>query len=67
MFRIKVCGVTSPEDAAMAAEAGADAVGINFFRESIRYVARPSAAPIVEAIRGKGTAVAVFESGRAHV
>lgn len=60
MFRIKVCGVTSPEDAAMALDAGADAVGINFYRESVRYVPMPSAAAIVEAIRGKGTAVAVF-------
>ncbi len=60
MFRIKVCGVTSPQDAAMAVEAGADAVGINFYRESARYVSVPSAATIVEAIRGKGNAVAVF-------
>lgn len=64
MFRIKVCGVTSPEDAAMATEAGADAVGINFYRESARYVPVPSAAAIVEAIRGRGTAVAVFVNER---
>lgn len=55
-----MCGITSPEDAAMAAEAGADAVGINFCRESVRYVPMTSAAAIVEAIRGKITAVAVF-------
>jgi phosphoribosylanthranilate isomerase len=60
MFRIKMCGVTSPGDAVLAAEAGADAVGINFFRASVRYVAPEAAAPIVEAIRGKATAVAVF-------
>jgi phosphoribosylanthranilate isomerase len=60
MFRIKVCGVTSADDAALAVEAGADAVGINFFRGSIRYVPPLSAAPIVEAVRGKAAAVAVF-------
>ncbi len=60
MFRIKVCGVTSAEDAALAVEAGADAVGINFFRGSIRYVPPLSAAPIVEAVRGRAAAVAVF-------
>lgn len=60
MFRIKVCGVTSPEDAALAVEAGADAVGINFFRKSIRYVPPASAAPIVEAVGKRATAVAVF-------
>ena len=60
MFRIKVCGVTSADDAALAVEAGADAVGINFFRGSIRYVPPLSAAPIVEAVRGRAIAVAVF-------
>ena len=60
MFRIKVCGVTSTEDAERAAEAGAEAVGINFFRGSIRYVSPRSAAPIVEALRGRATPVAVF-------
>jgi len=60
MFRIKMCGVTSPGDAVLAVEAGADAVGINFFRGSVRYVAPDAAAPIVEAVRNRATAVAVF-------
>ena len=60
MFRIKICGVTSPGDAALAVEAGTDAVGINFFRESVRYVAPEAAGPIVETIRERATAVAVF-------
>lgn len=60
MFRIKICGVTSALDAAMAAGAGADAVGINFFPGSGRYVPPDRAGPIVEAVRGKATPVAVF-------
>lgn len=60
MFRIKVCGVTSADDAVMAAESGADAVGINFFRDSVRYVAPREAAPIVEAVRGRAIVIAVF-------
>jgi len=60
MFRIKVCGVTSPEDAALAVEAGADAVGINFFAESARYVDPQAAAPIVEAVGKSATVVGVF-------
>jgi phosphoribosylanthranilate isomerase len=60
MFRIKVCGVTSADDASLAVEAGAEAVGINFFRGSIRYVPPLSAAPIVEAVRGRAATVAVF-------
>jgi phosphoribosylanthranilate isomerase len=35
--RIKVCGVVRPEDAALAAELGVDAVGVNFCKTSVRY------------------------------
>ncbi|MFO8007089.1 MAG: phosphoribosylanthranilate isomerase [Candidatus Brocadiia bacterium] len=38
MAKVKICGVTSPRDALMAAAAGADAVGFNFFPPSPRYV-----------------------------
>ncbi len=38
MFRIKICGINTVDDARSAAEAGADAVGFNFFPASVRYV-----------------------------
>ncbi len=38
MFRIKICGVKRPADLQAAAHAGADAVGLNFYRQSVRYV-----------------------------
>lgn len=60
MFRVKICGVTSAGDAAMAASLGADAVGINFYKGSRRYVPISEAAPIVAALRGKAVPVAVF-------
>jgi phosphoribosylanthranilate isomerase len=44
--RIKVCGVTRVEDALAAEEAGADAVGFMFFRESRRCVTVARAAEI---------------------
>jgi len=31
MFQIKVCGITTPDDALLAAEAGASAIGLNFY------------------------------------
>ncbi len=64
MFRIKVCGVTSAEDALGAVEAGADAVGINFFPGSTRFVPPSLAQPIVKALGDRATAVAVFVNER---
>ena len=39
MFRIKICGITAVDDARMVTAAGADAVGLNFYPPSRRYVA----------------------------
>jgi phosphoribosylanthranilate isomerase len=38
MLRIKICGLTTPQDAEAAIQAGADALGFNFFAGSKRYV-----------------------------
>jgi phosphoribosylanthranilate isomerase len=38
MFRVKVCGITSVADACAVAAAGADAVGLNFYARSPRYI-----------------------------
>ncbi len=65
MFRIKICGVTTVEDAAFAAGAGADAVGVNFFEGSRRYVPPGRAAAIVRAVlAGGATPVGVFVNAR---
>ncbi len=40
MTLIKVCGITSLEDATMVAKAGVDWIGLNFWPESKRYVDR---------------------------
>ena len=38
LFRVKICGVTSAADAQMSINAGADAIGLNFFSGSPRSV-----------------------------
>jgi phosphoribosylanthranilate isomerase len=43
MVRVKICGVTLPEDALLAAELGADAIGLNFYSESPRCISPYSA------------------------
>ena len=43
---LKVCGITNAEDAAAAVEAGANALGFNFYARSPRYIAPDEAARI---------------------
>ena len=49
--RVKVCGVTSPEDAVLAVERGADFLGLNFYPPSPRHLAPERAAEIAAAAR----------------
>lgn len=38
MFRVKICGIRQVEDAVSVGEAGGDAIGLNFFPGSKRFV-----------------------------
>lgn len=58
--RIKICGVTTPEDARFAAETGADAVGLNFYPKSPRFVTPQQAAAVVRALPAFTAPVGVF-------
>ena len=48
--RVKICGITRPEDGAMAAALGADALGLVFYPPSPRFVALETAQRIVAAL-----------------
>jgi phosphoribosylanthranilate isomerase len=58
--RIKICGVTRPEDAAAACAAGADALGIVFYAPSPRNVDPAAAAAILARVPPFVTTVGVF-------
>jgi len=57
---VKICGITRLEDALLAADAGADAVGFNFWRPGRRYVSPERAAEIAGALPGGIRRVGVF-------
>lgn len=65
MFTIKICGITRPEDAIVAAEAGADAIGLNFYAKSPRYVSIETAFTIAQAVAGGPLVVGVFVNASA--
>lgn len=58
--RIKICGLTRPEDLAGAIAAGADAVGFVFYAKSPRYIQPAAAAQLVVQIPPFVTAVGLF-------
>lgn len=60
MVRIKICGVTTAEDAWLAADSGADAVGLNFYPKSPRFITPTQAATIVRALPAFTAPVGVF-------
>lgn len=59
-FRIKICGVTNIEDAQAAVDAGADAIGLNFYVRSPRHISAQAAQYIAEELKGDVQRVGVF-------
>ena len=51
MVLVKVCGITNLDDALAAADAGADALGFNFYERSPRYVSPETVRTIVDRLR----------------
>src|SRR3990172_8803882 len=60
MIRIKICGITSAEDARLCWEAGADALGFIFVEGTPRHVTPAQAAAIIAGLPPFVTPVGVF-------
>ncbi len=59
-MRIKICGITNPEDAFAVVDFGADAIGFVFHPESPRFVTPDTAKTILSALPPFITCVGVF-------
>ncbi len=63
--RVKICGITRAEDAAAAAAAGADAIGLVFYAKSPRNIDIEQAQAVVAALPAFVTTVALFKDAAA--
>ncbi|MCA9910091.1 MAG: N-(5'-phosphoribosyl)anthranilate isomerase, partial [Anaerolineae bacterium] len=51
MVKVKICGITSYEDALAVTQAGADMLGLNFYKKSPRFVTAEAAADMAARLR----------------
>jgi len=60
MVRVKICGITKPEDAKLAVELGAHAIGLNFYDDSPRCITPFAAAELIRRLPPFVAPVGVF-------
>ncbi len=58
--KVKICGVSSVEEALCALDCGADALGFNFWPQSLRYIAPREARAIIDRLPPFISCVGVF-------
>lgn len=63
---VKICGITSLDDALAAVEAGANALGFNFYAKSPRFTTVEKVAKIVEKVPQNTLKVGVFVDASAE-
>ncbi|MDE2689366.1 MAG: phosphoribosylanthranilate isomerase [Acidobacteriota bacterium] len=59
-MKVKICGVTTPADARLAVDLGADFIGLNFCRPSPRWIDVDEAAHIRRRIGNRAQTVGIF-------
>jgi phosphoribosylanthranilate isomerase len=58
--RVKICGITCYEDAMLALDLGADALGFNFYPASPRFIGHDAARDVIRRLPPLVTTVGVF-------
>lgn len=58
--RVKICGITRPEDAVEAARLGVDAIGLVFYEKSPRHLSIEQAQAVCQVLPGFVTVVSLF-------
>lgn len=64
--RVKICGITRPEDARAAVSAGTDAIGLVFAKQSTRCVTVVQAAAVIAEVPPFVTVVGLFADATAE-
>src|SRR4051794_11982071 len=60
MTVVKICGITNSDDARLASNIGADALGLNFVTNSPRYISTERAREIVASVDRDVSWIGVF-------